>query len=80
MSIQKRKVYVANVSGGKDSLYMLKIILENPNLYPLHYVVHYDIGINNPIENKVFEYMKKNIIRHTFNLILNIMQIMYIIL
>lgn len=59
MSIQKRKVYVANVSGGKDSLYMLKIILENPNLYPLHYVVHYDIGINNPIENKVFEYMKK---------------------
>ena len=33
MNIEKRKVYIANLSGGKDSLFMLKIILSNPQKY-----------------------------------------------
>lgn len=28
--------YWASVSGGKDSLYMLNLILNNPQKYPLH--------------------------------------------
>ena len=57
MNIEKRKIYVANLSGGKDSLFMLKIILSNPQKYPLHYVVHFDIGINNIIECNVWNYI-----------------------
>lgn len=64
MEIEKRKVYVANLSGGKDSWVMLGIILKNPNKYPLHYVVHFDIGINNPIENKVWREIETRLQRN----------------
>ena len=38
--LQVEKTYWASVSGGKDSLKMLHIILENPQKYPLNGIVH----------------------------------------
>ena len=38
-----RPIHYASVSGGKDSLFMMKIILENPQKYPLDIVVHFEL-------------------------------------
>lgn len=54
-----RPSYWASVSGGKDSLYMLKLILENPDRYPLDGVVHFELEIDFPFIKNVIEYMKK---------------------
>lgn len=59
-------VYIANVSGGKDSMYMLNLILQNPNIYPLDGVVYFDLEIEYPfiktIINKLeMELRKRNI-------------------
>ena len=43
-----RPIHYASVSGGKDSLYMLKVILENPKKYPLDLVVHFELEIDWP--------------------------------
>ena len=39
-------IHYACLSGGKDSLYMLGVILKNPNKYPLDYVINYDLEID----------------------------------
>ena len=41
-----RPVHYACVSGGKDSLYMLNLILNNLDKYPLDCVVHYEMEID----------------------------------
>ena len=45
-SIILRPIHYASVSGGKDSLYMLLIILKNPQKYPLDLVVHFELETN----------------------------------
>lgn len=50
--------YWASVSGGKDSLLMLKIIMENPNKYPLDGVIHFELEIDYPFIKNVVDYMQ----------------------
>lgn len=57
-----RPSYRASVSGGKDSLLMLKLILENPDKYPLDGVVHFELEIDFPFIHNVIDYTD-NIIR-----------------
>ena len=45
-----RPSYWASVSGGKDSLYMLLLILAKPDKYPLDGVVHFELEIDFPLE------------------------------
>lgn len=47
-SIALRPWHYASVSGGKDSLYMLRYILENQDKYPLDAVVHFELEIDYP--------------------------------
>lgn len=56
--IQLRPSYWASVSGGKDSLYMLKLILSNPDKYPLDGVVHFELEIDYPFVKNVIDYME----------------------
>lgn len=44
--LKLRPIHYASVSGGKDSLYMLGLILANPEKYPLDLVVHYELEID----------------------------------
>ena len=57
--IELKPSYWASVSGGKDSLLMLKIILENPDKYPLYGVVHAELEIDFPFIKNVVDYMEK---------------------
>ena len=43
-----RPSYWASVSGGKDSLFMLNLILHNLDKYPLDGVVHFELEIDYP--------------------------------
>ncbi|MBQ4541292.1 MAG: phosphoadenosine phosphosulfate reductase family protein [Clostridia bacterium] len=51
-------IWIASVSGGKDSLMMLKIILENLDKFPLHGVVHFELEIDMPFIKDVIDYME----------------------
>lgn len=62
--IALRPSYWASVSGGKDSLYMLKVILENPNKYPLDGVVHFELDIDYPFIKDVINYMEQECLRY----------------
>lgn len=53
-----RPSYWASVSGGKDSLYMLKFILRNLDKYPLDGVVHFELEIDFPFIHDVIDYME----------------------
>lgn len=53
-----RPSYWASVSGGKDSLYMLNLILHNLDRYPLDGVVHYELEIDYPFIKDVIDYME----------------------
>lgn len=57
--IALRPSYWASVSGGKDSLYMLYKILENPKKYPLDGVVHFELEIDYPFVKDVIDRMEK---------------------
>lgn len=57
-NIELKKYYVASVSGGKDSLYMLRLILDNTEKYPLDAVVHYELEIDYPFIKNVIDYME----------------------
>ena len=57
--IELKPSYWASVSGGKDSLLMLKIILENPDKYPLDGVIHAELEIDFPFIKNVVDYMEK---------------------
>lgn len=56
--IALRPSYWASVSGGKDSLYMLKVILSNLDKYPLSGVVHFELEIDYPFIKEVVDYME----------------------
>lgn len=56
--IALRPSYWASVSGGKDSLYMLNLILHNPNKYPLDGVVHFELEVDYPFIHNVIDYME----------------------
>ncbi len=56
--IALRPSYWANVSGGKDSLYMLNYILHNLDRYPLDGVVHFELEIDYPFIHDVINYME----------------------
>ena len=56
--IELRPSYWASVSGGKDSLYMLNLILHNLSRYPLDGVVHYELEIDYPFIHDVIDYME----------------------
>lgn len=53
-----RPSYWASVSGGKDSLFMLNLILHNLDKYPLDGVVHFELGIDYPFIKNVIDYMQ----------------------
>lgn len=53
-----RPSYWASVSGGKDSLFMLNLILHNLDRYPLNGVVHFELEIDFPFIHKVIDYME----------------------
>lgn len=47
-NIELKDSYWASVSGGKDSLYMFRLILDNTDRYPLNGVVHFKLEIDYP--------------------------------
>ena len=53
-----RPSYWASVSGGKDSLFMLNLILHNLDRYPLDGVVHFELEIDFPFIRDVIDYME----------------------
>lgn len=62
--IALRPSYWASVSGGKDSLYMLNLVLHNLNKYPLDGVVHFELEIDYPFIHNVIDYMQKECEHH----------------
>lgn len=56
--IALRPSYWASVSGGKDSLYMLNLILHNLDKYPLNGVVHFELEIDYPFIHDAVDYME----------------------
>lgn len=62
--IALRPSYWASVSGGKDSLFMLKCILDNPKKYPLDGVVHFELEIDYPFVKNVVDYMEKECLKY----------------
>ena len=56
--IALRPSYWASVSGGKDSLYMLNLILHNLDRYLLDGVVHFELEIDYPFIHDVIDYME----------------------
>ena len=53
-----RPQYIASVSGGKDSLYMLYHILSHIEKYPLDAVVHFELEIDYPFVTNVIDKMQ----------------------
>ena len=53
-----RPSYWASVSGGKDSLFMLNLILHNLDKYPLDGVVHFELEIDYQFIKNVIDYMQ----------------------
>lgn len=51
--------YWASVSGGKDSLYMLYLIINNLKKYPLDGVVHFELDIDYPFIKNVINLMER---------------------
>lgn len=54
-----RPIHYASVSGGKDSLYMLGIILANQDKYPLDMVVNFDLEIDWKVAKNVVAEMER---------------------
>ena len=59
-----KPTYWASVSGGKDSLYMLNLILHNLDKYPLNGVVHFELEIDFPFIKNVIDYMESECKKH----------------
>lgn len=57
-NVELKDSYWASVSGGKDSLYMFRLILEHPEKYPLNGVVHFDLEIDYPWVRNVINFYK----------------------
>ena len=54
-----RPVHYASVSGGKDSFYMLNLILNNLDKYPLDLVVHFELEIDWGWSKRVIDLMQQ---------------------
>lgn len=67
--IALRPSYWASVSGGKDSLYMLNLILHNLDKYPLTGVVHYELEIDYPFIHDVVDYMEQECTKHSIRFV-----------
>lgn len=59
-----KPTFWASVSGGKDSLYMLNLILHNLDKYPLTGVAHFELEIDYPFIKDVIDYMENECITH----------------
>lgn len=57
--LKLRPMHYASVSGGKDSLYMLGLILQNQDKYPLDLVVNFDLEIDWQVAKDVVSEMEK---------------------
>ncbi len=57
--IKLRPIHYACVSGGKDSLYMLNLILNNLDKYPLDMVVNYDMELDWEWTKEVVAFMEE---------------------
>lgn len=64
-AVSLRPTYWASVSGGKDSLYMLKLIFEHPEKYPLDGVVHFELETDFPFIKNVIDYMESECKKHS---------------
>lgn len=64
-----RPSYWASVSGGKDSLYMLNLILHNLDKYPLDGVVHFELEIDYPFIKNVIDYMEEECKKHNIKFV-----------
>lgn len=62
--IELRPTYWASISGGKDSFYMLYLILQNLDKYPLDGVVHYELEIDFPFIKNVIDYIEEECKKH----------------
>lgn len=56
--------YWAFVSGGKDSAFMLNLILQNRHLYKLDGVINLDLEIDYPFIKNVVDYMEKQCLKY----------------
>lgn len=56
-------IHYASVSGGKDSFYMLNLILHNPTKYPLDMVVHFELEIDWIWSKKVIDLMEERCVK-----------------
>lgn len=63
-AIELKPSYWASVSGGKDSLFMLRLILAHPERYPLDGVVHFELEIDFPFIRDVIDYMEAECKKH----------------
>lgn len=59
VNLSLRPIHYACVSGGKDSLYMLNLILHNQDTYPLDMVVNFELEIDWPFAKNVVDYIEK---------------------
>jgi 3'-phosphoadenosine 5'-phosphosulfate sulfotransferase (PAPS reductase)/FAD synthetase len=57
--LKLRPVHYASVSGGKDSLFMLGLILSKPEKYPLDMVVNFDLEIEWDVAKTVVQMMEE---------------------
>lgn len=57
-NVALRPIHYACVSGGKDSLFMFRLILDNLEKYPLDMVVNYDLEIDYPFAKNVVNYIE----------------------
>lgn len=55
--------HIASVSGGKDSLFMLKYIIEHPSEFPLDEVVYFDLETDYPFIKDVIEVIKDECVK-----------------
>ena len=67
--LKLKPTYWASVSGGKDSLYMLNLILHNLDRYQLDGVVHFELEIDYPFIKNVIDYMENECKKHNINFI-----------
>ena len=57
--ISLRPIHYASVSGGDDSFYMLNLILNNQDKYPLDMVVHFDLAIDWDWSKRVVSFIEE---------------------
>lgn len=57
-NVMLRPMHYASVSGGKDSFFMLNLILNNQEKYPLDMVVHFELEIDWTWSKRVIDFME----------------------